>query len=128
MNKENKMLKNKTELGNLGEKLARDYLLTVNYIILATKYRCPYGEIDIINKLGSTIIFTEVKLRSNLNYGYPSEAVNKTKRQKIYKTALYFINSNYNINNNYRFDVIEIYKNKSKYVINHIKNAFTAQL
>ncbi|HEY5560172.1 MAG TPA: YraN family protein [Clostridiaceae bacterium] len=118
------MIKNKNDLGNIGEELAKKYLLNIDYSIISTKYRSKYGEIDIVARKAYTIIFVEVKLRSNLNYGYPCEAVTKTKRQKIYKTALFFIANNYNINANYRFDVIEVYSSENKYTINHLENAF----
>jgi putative endonuclease len=115
---------NKTIIGNNGEDIAKIFLINIGYRIIELKYRSNFGEIDIIAQKSFTIIFIEVKLRSNLNYGYPREAVTKRKRQKLYKTALYFISNNYDINCNYRFDVIEVYKSEDKYTINHIINAF----
>ena len=64
----------------------------------------------------------EVKSRSNINYGYPSEAVNYKKQRKIINVAKYYILNNSLENVSIRFDVIEIYLKDKK--INHIVNAF----
>jgi len=106
-------------IGIQGEKTAENYVKSIGMSILAKNYRCIYGEIDIIAKDNNCIVFIEVKYRKNTNYGYPLEAVNDIKQQKIKKTALYYIAQN-NIECNIRFDAIGILCNN----ITHIKNAF----
>ncbi|SHK11878.1 YraN family protein [Tepidibacter formicigenes] len=113
---------NNREKGILGENIASEYLIKNNFNILQRNYRTKYGEIDLIASKDNKIIFVEVKSRNSLDYGYPSEAVNYKKQNKIISTAKYYILSNNINNNNFRFDVIEVYlKNKN---INHIENAF----
>jgi len=112
---------NSREVGKLGEGYARSYLINYGYEILYSNYRTKLGEIDIIAKYGSYIIFVEVKYRKSMVYGYPKEFVNKKKQQKIKNVALFFI-ANQNIENmNFRFDVIEVFGDMG---INHIKDAF----
>jgi len=107
-------------LGLNGEIMAQQYLKKQKYKLLEKNYRCPMGELDIISKDKDTIVFIEVKTRTSQKYGLPCEAVNFTKRQKIEKSAKYYLNL-HNMNNcNARFDVIEILDNK----INHIINAW----
>jgi len=50
-------------LGTRGETLARDYLGSRGYQLIATNYKTSYPEIDIIAKLKTAWIFVEVKTR-----------------------------------------------------------------
>ena len=114
-------LKNKKILGNIGEKLANQYLKENNYKILERNFYCRQGEIDIIARENKEIVFIEVKTRSNKNFGEPSEAVTTYKQKHIYKSAKYFLYKNRLINNFIRFDVIEVFIKDGKCKINHIK-------
>ena len=90
-------------------------------------FRCKLGEIDIIAKDKSFIVFIEVKTRYGSIYGSPSEAITFKKQNKIYKTAqLYIIKKAIHNKFYFRFDVIEVILNtlNSNYSIKLIKNAF----
>ena len=89
--------------------------------IITRNYRTRYGEIDIISKCNSTLVFTECKYRSSSKFGDPLEAVNLHKQQKICHTAMNFCVKYGYVNYPCRFDVIAIYKDGT---IKHIKNAF----
>lgn len=106
--------------GKKGENAAADYLKTLKYKIVETNYHSIYGEIDIIAKINSEIVFVEVKYRTTGYFGDGLEAVGKKKQDKIIKTALIYMNE-YNIQSPCRFDVISI----DGGVIKHIENAFT---
>jgi putative endonuclease len=114
---------NKT-VGNLGENIACRYLEKYGYKILCRNFSCSQGEIDIIFKDKNEYVFCEVKTRSNEEYGFPAEAVNFYKQKHIWNTAKYFLYKNNILDECVRFDVIEIYMNFSKPIVNHIKNAF----
>lgn len=113
---------NNIQKGRLGEKIAVNYLIDNDASILDTNYRINSGEIDIIAKLNEELVFIEVKSRSSIKFGYPSEAVNYNKKRKIINTAKYFMLKNDLNDIPIRFDVIEIYLKENK--INHIINAF----
>ncbi|MBF7095823.1 YraN family protein [Alkalibacter sp. M17DMB] len=106
--------------GKFGESLAVDYLKSLGYSILKRNYRCRMGEIDIIAKRCEDVIFVEVKSRSSDEYGAPSESVPVSKQKHIIKTALHYLGTNTEFEDNYRFDVIELLAGE----INHIENAF----
>lgn len=116
------MYKNQ-EIGKLGEKLAAKYLDDLGYEIIDKNFYCRQGEIDIIAKIGREIVFVEVKTRTNLKYGQPSESVTPVKEKHIKKVAEYYIYKNYLEDKYIRFDIIEMYIFKNKYKINHIKHA-----
>lgn len=110
------------ELGQLGEKLAKKFLEEREYKIIHQNFRARQGEIDIIAKdKDDTIVFVEVKTRTSLKFGNPSEAVDRTKTEHILKVAKYFLYSNNMMNKNIRFDVIEVFIYKGRYRVNHIK-------
>ena len=49
--------------GNTGEKIARKFLRSIGYKIIATNYECNRGEIDIIARDRNILVFVEVKCR-----------------------------------------------------------------
>ena len=108
-------------LGNLGEDIACKFILNKGYEIVERNFYCRQGEIDIIAKDKNEIVFIEVKSRSNIVFGLPSEAVTKQKMKHILKTARYFLYKNKMINEYIRFDVVEILIKSGKFNINHIK-------
>ncbi len=113
---------NNIEKGKLGEEIASKYIISKGGKVMERNYRTKTGEVDLIAKLNGELVFVEVKSRSNINYGYPSESVNNKKRRKIINVAKYYILDNSLENLSIRFDVIEIYLKEKK--INHIVNAF----
>ena len=113
---------NTREIGNKYEDKSVETLMDEVYKILERNYQNRFGEIDIIVKLNEELVFVEVKARSNINFGYPSEAVNYKKKMKIKNVAKYYIVKNKLEKVPIRFDVIEVYLKNNE--INHIENAF----
>jgi len=113
------------EFGKFGEDLATKFLEHNGYRIIERNYHSIYGEIDIICKKNSQLIFVEVKARKSIKFGEPLEAVTEKKRQKIVKTAYHFL-TKHQCESPVRFDIITIkYISKEKgYKLEHIKNAF----
>jgi putative endonuclease len=69
-------------------------------------------------------VFVEVKLRRQLRYGLPRESVTHTKQKHIKKSAMFYIVKNKLVNQDFRFDVIEVLSEQGELKINHIENAF----
>ena len=107
----------------LGENLALNFLKKNKCKILHTNYKNKLGEIDIIclDKKTKETVFVEVKSRSSLEFGLPSEAVDERKQFKIKKTASLYMLENKIFEDKIRFDVVEILNNE---VLNYIKHAF----
>ena len=110
--------------GNAAETIAAEYLTENGYNILERNYYIRNAEIDIIAENGRYIIFIEVKSRSSLKHGMPSESVTKAKQKSISTAALTYLQKIGKLDYAVRFDVIEILKIDTAYHINHIKQAF----
>jgi len=119
----------KKQFGDLGEQIAQKYLKKNKYQILEQNFQKPWGEIDIIAKLGNDIIFIEVKTKSagiSDEYGLPEEEVNYWKQKKLIRTAeTYLMEKDFSENVNWKIDVIAIllYWQTRKAKLRHLKNA-----
>ena len=111
----------KQKLGKEGEEYASQYLQEHGYKIIERNFACRQGEIDIIAKEKEEYIFIEVKTRTNTHYGKPSEAVDENKQNHIWNVAKYYLYLHQLENIFVRSDVIEVYKRKNQFYINHIK-------
>jgi len=109
-----------TVKGKKGEISAKQFLEENKYKIVAKNYKNPIGEIDLIAIHQGVCVFIEVKNRGNLRFGYPREAVNYAKQQKIRNTATGFLKANRMLDHKVRFDVIEILDGQ----LTHIIDAF----
>lgn len=112
---------NTVSIGRYGEDTAVDFLKENGYHILKRNYRAANGEIDIIAIKGRHLSFVEVKTRKDTSFGYPSDAVNFRKRQKIINTARAFL-MRFEDYDEISFDVCEVYLKEHR--INYIKSAF----
>ena len=113
------------ELGNIGEKLARDFLKKKGYRIHETNFRCRAGEIDIIAQKKDCLAFIEVRTKSSASFGSPEESVSVAKKEKLVVTALSYLSSHQRLPSNWRIDFIGIeldHKGKATR-IEHIENA-----
>lgn len=113
-------------IGKFGEDIASKYLEAKGYKIKERNYRTFLGEIDIVCEYKGNIIFVEVKTRRSNKFGYPEEAVNFIKQQKIIKNALCYLSKYHLWKKNCCFDVISINISNHKDIkrIKHIRNAF----
>ena len=95
-------------LGTWGESLAAEYLKRKRYKLVATGYRCRFGEIDLIVSDRTYLVFVEVKLRKNADFAAAREFVDFRKQERLRKTASMYLAEHPTMLQP-RFDVIEIY-------------------
>lgn len=100
------------DTGDLGEKLARDYLRRRGYRIVDTNYRCRGGEIDIIARQGGYLVFIEVRARSNLSFGNPEESVTAAKKTRLINAALHYRQQHENLPPSWRIDFVAVRLNQ----------------
>lgn len=113
------------QIGFCAEVAACDYLVTQGLTRVTKNYRSRLGEIDLIMRDGSYLVFVEVRIRASSLYGSALESVTKSKQRKIIKTALCYISANNQQDQPIRFDVLGIEGTPPQMV--WIKNAFGAE-
>lgn len=118
------MKASRLEIGQSGEARAKAYLESKGLMCLEQNFRCRGGEIDLVCKQGNRIVFVEVKVRKSADYGSGAEAVDFRKREKLLRTASYYLHMRHLDNALCRFDVISIEPGPPE-KINHIENAFS---
>jgi putative endonuclease len=117
---------NSKEIGTYGEKITAFYLEKKGYKIIGRNYCIKGGEIDIIAVKDDIIAFVEVKTRTLDSIADGFEAVTKSKKKLIIKTAAEY---SYKNPHDYqpRFDVVSIILDNKKVAgFNYIENAFDA--
>lgn len=114
-------------VGAWGESLAAAYLQKKHYKLLATGYRCRFGEIDLIVSNRKYLVFVEVKLRKSNKFASAIEFVDQRKQNRIRTTAELYL-SQHPTDLQPRFDVVEIYApsgvDTPRPEIHHLEDAF----
>lgn len=114
-------------VGAWGESLAAAYLQKKKFKIVASGYRCRFGEIDLIAADKKHLVFVEVKLRKTSNFADAKDFVDYHKQNRLRTTAELYLSQN-PTNLIPRFDVIEIYAPQGvdtlKPEIYHLEDAF----
>lgn len=108
--------------GANGEDLACDLLHQKDYRILQRNLRMGKAEIDIIARQNDVLVFVEVKTRTNDEFGYLEEFVNRRKQRMILNAAdAYIVKTGWQ--EDIRFDIIAITMSKPPELF-HIEDAF----
>ena len=100
--------------GAAGEKIASAYLKKLGYRILESNFRTPFGEIDIVARLGRIIVFVEVKSRATSSFGPPYLSVTKSKERHIVKNALFYLKRLKISNADWRIDIVSVKLNHER--------------
>ena len=100
------------KVGEIGEKLARNFLKKKGYRIRETNYRSHEGEIDIIAEKKDCLVFVEVRTKTSSNFGSPEESVTTAKKEKLIALALAYLNSLKIIPSSWRIDFIAVELNQ----------------
>ncbi len=90
--------KDNKRVGAQGELLVRHHLERNGWHVLTVNFRCSQGEIDLIAEKPSeveseppTLVFVEVKTRRGTTHGYPLQAVDGRKQEKLRLCALAYL-------------------------------------
>jgi ribonuclease HII len=114
------------EVGGSGELIATAHLERIGWEILATRFRCREGEIDIVGRDGAALVFVEVKTRRG-KCAVPGEAVGARKRARLLAAAEAYLATYGITEQTCRFDVVEVLFTPDGYAkVNHLRNAFLA--
>jgi len=113
--------------GLWGEREAEHHLAAKGYKILGRRVRIGLrDEIDLIARIGDTLVFIEVKTRAGEDFGRPFSAVDRSKRFHLARAASRYMKRLKTQPASFRFDAVEIIgkPDKEKPIVRHIENAF----
>ena len=116
---------NRTIAGKEGEDLAYQFLIEQGYKVIERNFRIRGGEIDIIAFDGKTLVYVEVKTRTQKIFGEPEEAVNFHKLRFLERAAKFYKSQRRILNSNLleRIDVVSVDLTKATPHFKLIKNA-----
>jgi putative endonuclease len=103
------------QAGNAGENLVAELLKANGWQIIATQWHCRWGELDIVARDQTWLLFVEVKTRSCHNWDESGLlAITTQKQRKLGRAALAFLKLHPDLANlDCRFDIALVQKTKT---------------
>lgn len=121
------MPSSRDELGRRGEDEAARHLKSLGYRIVGRRERILRGDIDIVALDGRTVVFVEVRSRSDTAHGHPAETVGAVKQRRIAELAAAYIRRHRLEDQSVRIDVVAVTfpaGQSGRPVVEHYQNAF----
>jgi len=109
--------------GAQAEQSAARFLQQQGLRLVQANYRCRFGEIDLILKDGGTLVFAEVRMRSNQHFGGAAASIDARKQSKLILTAQHYLASLFSTPP-CRFDAVLMSTAEGQDGIEWVKNAF----
>ncbi len=115
------------QTGFAGEEIARHFLIQSGYRFLQFNYRCRLGEIDIVARKNSLLVFVEVRTRTGTRFGTAVESITAAKKKRLSRLARYYMAKELRREVPCRIDLVAIDLDgpNSEPRINHIKGIIT---
>lgn len=77
--------------GDAAERIAERFLISNGLTCLERNFRSRFGEIDLIMKHGECLVFVEVRLRKNNQFGGAGGSIGRIKQQRIIAAAQHYL-------------------------------------
>ncbi len=107
---------------NAGELVAKYYLIEKEYKILHQNWTCRWGELDIIAKKDSKLVFVEVKYRTSTKFGRGYESVGYHKLTALTRAIQTYLVKTNNTSAPWQLDVIDIIKVGESHQLEHFES------
>jgi putative endonuclease len=113
-------------VGRRGEDEAARYLRGIGYRIIAVRERVLRGDIDLIALDGRTVVFVEVRARTDTEHGHPAETVGHRKQRRLAELATAYIRRHRLEDCSVRIDVVTVTfaSAPDRPQVEHFQNAF----
>lgn len=92
--------------GRQAEALAAQFLVRQGLQVLTQNFRCRGGEIDLVCRDRKSLVFVEVRLRRNANYGGAAASITASKQARIILAARHYLSANAANESDCRFDCV----------------------
>ena len=118
----------RTVLGDWGEDAVGRFLENRGYQILDRKYRCRWGEIDLVARDGKDLVFVEVRTRRSKLYGTPQESITEAKVGRMVATCEDYLEKRVEESSRgettWRIDLVSVYPSRGRPPrIEHLRHA-----
>ncbi|MEN9213955.1 MAG: YraN family protein [Gloeomargarita sp. DG02_4_bins_56] len=78
--------------GQRGEDWVAAWLTRQGWQVVARRWRCPWGELDLVMQTAATLVFVEVKTRRCRNWdGNGAQAITPQKQARLRQAAALFL-------------------------------------
>ncbi len=112
--------------GRAAEQLAQRYLQQQGLHKISSNYHCRHGEIDLIMRDDTALVFVEVRYRRHRGHGSALDSIDHYKQQRLLRTARHYLSRHPRwLNRPCRFDVICIDGALELSAVQWISNAIT---
>lgn len=114
---------NAKSLGYKGEALAAEFLRSKGYEILHSNFTVRGGEIDLVARTNSVLVFVEVKTRTSDSFGSGDESMDKSKKRRMHRAIQRYLDRYFPESEpDYRVDLVEIDLDMNKGAAKHIEH------
>ncbi len=112
----------KLDKGKKGEEQALRFLQAQGYQLVTRNYTSLNSEIDLIVQKEDILVFVEVRVKANADYGYPEQSLSRAKINAIKRGATAYL-SHILPPKKIRFDMISILE-YPRWELTHFEDAF----
>ena len=113
--------------GKRAEKMACKFLQQQGLALLQQNYQCRTGELDLVMRDNTTLVFVEVRFRKSSLFGTAAETVDRKKQLRLIRTAQHYLAVHGSQTASCRFDIVGVKPNGSKLAFDWIRDAFQLQ-
>ncbi|MCE8034776.1 YraN family protein [Billgrantia tianxiuensis] len=107
------------------ERLAAEWLSARGLTLIASNQQFKGGELDLVMSDGETLVFVEVRHRSDIRHGHPLETVTATKQRRLVHAARFYLARN-RLSCPCRFDVLAVIGSPPALDFEWVQGAFEA--
>ena len=115
-------------LGRAAEAYAERWLRDRGWTFLERRFRRSFGEIDLVFRHDETLVFVEVRSRTDWTRGRPAETIGRTKRRTLVRVALAWLRAHGALDRVCRFDVVEMRPEGDSWRLRHWPDAFRPEV
>ena len=113
-----------SKIGQNGEDIACDFLLSRGHQILDRNWRAGHLELDIVTEAEDGVHFVEVKARTAPVTSTLTDQVNKLKQKRISAAALQYLNKKHLMGQEVYFDIVSVLFDGQETVVRYFPQAW----
>lgn len=102
------MIHERRKFGNRGEDFAAAFFTSKGFRVVDRNWTCKLGEIDLIVEKDGCTHFVEVKTRQTMTFGYPEEAITRTKLRHLARAIEVYLTQHPGVERKYQADALAI--------------------